>query len=57
MQGKTPTIDFDKKKLKKLKKAYEKAMKANRDTFLFEGHELFGSYAKYLIEYLDSELT
>ena len=57
MQGKTPTIDFDKKKLKKLKKAYDKAMKANRDTFLFEGHALFGSYAKYLIEYLDSELT
>jgi hypothetical protein len=49
-------MEFDKQSLAKLKKAYNKAVKENKDTFVFEGQELLVSYAKYLIEYLTSRL-
>ena len=39
----------------KLKKEYSIAVKQQRQTFEFEGHTLLTDYAKYLIEYLDSQ--
>lgn len=40
--------------LETLKKAYEKAIKENKESFIYEGEELIISYAKYLIEYLET---
>ncbi len=35
-----------------LKRAYNKALKDNKETFTFKGAELLTKYAKYLIEYM-----
>jgi hypothetical protein len=41
---------------KKLKKAYEQALKDNQNSFIFEDNELLVSYAKYLLQYLEDKL-
>lgn len=46
-----------KQSLKKLKSEYEKAVKDEKESFIFEGHELLVSYAKYLIEYAETQLN
>lgn len=38
---------------KKLKKAYELAMRAEKVSFFFEGEEYLVVYVKYLLEYLE----
>lgn len=38
-----------------LRKCYNEAQKYHRDVFLFMGHQVAVSYAKYLLEYLDPE--
>lgn len=43
-------------KLEKLKKARASAVARGSESFLFEGQEVLCSYAKYLIEYLESVL-
>ena len=50
----TITINFA--TYKKLKKAYQEALKNNETIFIFEGHELLINYAKYLLQYLDMQL-
>jgi hypothetical protein len=47
------TINFTRAKLEELERAYSAAVAKGQETFLFEGHELFVPYAKYLIEYLN----
>lgn len=49
-------IKFDRKKRDELRKLYDEAVKAHKDKFTFEGHEILVAYAKYLLEYLDSVL-
>lgn len=49
------TIEFTATKVKALRRAYNAAVKAKKDTFIFEGSELVVTYAKYLLEYLDGE--
>lgn len=36
--------------------AYEEAVAQRKDVFTFDGHEFVTSYAKYLLQYLDSQL-
>lgn len=48
-------ITFDEPKLKRLKESYQQAIKDKKDSFIFEGHELLTSYAKYMIEYLEDK--
>lgn len=48
-------INFDRNKLKDLKRHYNKAVKANKESFIFNGDEYLTSYAKYVIEYLESK--
>lgn len=48
-------IEFNAGKLSKLKKQYKSAKDGGKDTFMFEGHELDVGYAKYLIEYLETQ--
>jgi hypothetical protein len=48
-------IEFTKEKLLQLKKEYKLAVKQGKESFMFDNtHELLTSYAKYLIEYLES---
>lgn len=47
-------MDFTFEKFAKLKRTYRKAVDENKTQFTFEGHELLVSYAKYLIEYLET---
>jgi hypothetical protein len=47
------TINFDLGKYKKFKKAYNDAVKANQDTFNFDGQEVLTKYAKYVLQYLE----
>lgn len=51
----TPTIEFTKEKLERLRRAYRLAERQKVETFTFDGHELLVRYAKYLIEYLDTK--
>jgi hypothetical protein len=51
----TKTISFTPEKLKELKAEYKKAVDAGQETFMFEDSELLVSYAKYMIEYLNSQ--
>ena len=48
-------IEFTPEKLKRFKKAYNKAVEDNNDVFTFSNHEFVVGYAKYMIEYLDSQ--
>ena len=50
----TSTIDFNKEKVDKLRKEYNKARANNKTQFVFEGKDILVDYAKYLLEYLDS---
>jgi HEPN domain-containing protein len=53
--GGSSFITWTPDKFRRLKKAYENAVKRQQDTFTFEGHEFVQGYAKYLIEYLDAQ--
>ena len=48
-------IEFTPEKLKRFKKEYNKAVGAGDGVFTFSGHEFVVGYAKYMIEYLDSQ--
>lgn len=50
-------VEFDRQKLSNLKRAYTNALKDKKEVFKFEGNDLLVSFAKYLIEYLDSKLA
>ena len=43
--------------LERFRKEFQKAMQNKADTFVFDGHEFVVDYAKYLIQYLDRQLT
>jgi hypothetical protein len=49
----TPTINFDRPKVARLRVALAAAQTQGQEQFTFEGHELLTTYAKYLLEYLD----
>jgi len=48
------TVTFTRKEYLGLQRAYLKAIKEDVKSFVFEGNEYHVSYAKYLLEYLDS---
>lgn len=48
-------MEFTKELLQELKLAYNKAVVDHVESFNFHGHLLIPAYAKYLIEYLDSQ--
>lgn len=49
-------IEFTPEKLKRLKKARASAVERGDTQFTFEGKEVLVSYAKYMIEYLETQL-
>jgi hypothetical protein len=49
-----PPLQVTKADLKDLKELYKKAVKDNKDYFIYKQNEIITSYAKYLIEYLES---
>lgn len=50
----TGMVDFDRAKLARLKAALKRHV-GEHQPFTFEGHEFLPSYARYLIEYLESQ--
>lgn len=48
------TINFTQKDFDALKVAYSQAVVKETEQFMFYGHIMVTSYAKYLIEYLSS---
>lgn len=46
------TITFTHARYESLKKAYNKAVADNADSFVWEGYEMVTKYAQYLIEFL-----
>lgn len=50
------TMVFTTTDLRDLKIAYKKAIEIDQEVFVFKGREFLVSYAKYLIEYLESKL-
>ena len=48
------TIAWDRAKLERFRKAYKDALEKPGDVFAFDGHQFVASYARYLIQYLDS---
>jgi hypothetical protein len=51
---KTTMINFDRTKVKALRKAYSEAVKEKREQFVFEEKDFLTAYAKYLLQYLGS---
>lgn len=49
-------IYWNKDKLAKLKRMHHAAVANGQEQFEFEGHPLLTSYAKYLIEFLETKL-
>jgi hypothetical protein len=50
------TIRFTPTKLAQFKKAKADAEAQGKDSFTFEGKEVLCSYAKYVIEYVESQM-
>lgn len=48
-------ILWDREKLARFKKAYQRATELNSYAFEFEGHKFLTAYAYYLIEYLEGQ--
>ena len=48
-------ITWNKQSLEEFKKVYENTKKELKDDFFFKGHLFLVSYAKYLIEYLETQ--
>jgi hypothetical protein len=49
-------VEFDRAKLVRLKRAYEKAKMEGERMFAIDDREYLIDFAKYLIEYLEKEL-
>lgn len=47
-------IKLTKSKIRELKIAYNEAKKNKKEIFIFDGEEILTSYAKYLIEYVNT---
>lgn len=48
-------MQFNANTVRKLKRAYSKALLNNAEHFTFENNILLTSYAKYLIQYLETK--
>jgi len=50
----TGTISFTEKSFTEFKALYNDAVDTGKEVFTFEEHEVLTSYAKYMIQYVDS---
>lgn len=46
-----------KENVKLLRQEYDKAVATKKETFTFQGEEYATSYAKYLLQWLDNQVT
>ena len=51
----TKKITFNREKMKKFRKAYNKALMAEKEYFIFEGVKFLTSYAYYVLQYVESK--
>jgi len=50
-------IEFSPTEAKEFKKRYKDATDNNRSSFVFNNNVFFTTYAKYVVEYLDTLMT
>ncbi len=50
-------VTFDAETLLRFKKFYKEAIRKEEEIFIFDGKEYLVTYAKYLIQYLESKLA
>ena len=50
-------LELDLVNFPRFKKAYNKAVREEEETFNFEGFDIHTNYAKYVIEYFIKEMT
>lgn len=50
-------VTFDAETLLRFKKFYKEAIRKKEEIFIFDGQEYLVSYAKYLIQYLESKIV
>jgi hypothetical protein len=55
MAGQRPVIEWTPVQLASFKRAYNDATKASAAQFKWQGHDFLTAYAKYLIEYLETQ--
>lgn len=48
-------MKLNEQEFKTFKEEYEKALKGNKETFVFKSRLVLVSYAKYLIQYLEKQ--
>ena len=48
------TYEFTEEAFEKFKKLYEKSAAEDKESFEFDGHEVLTLYAKYVIEFIES---
>lgn len=48
------TYQFTEETFKKFKELYEKSAEEGKESFEFDGHEVLTTYAKYVIEFIES---
>ena len=53
MIPKPETFSFDRENTKELREAYDTAVADGAEQFIFHGHVLLVSYAKFLLQYLE----
>jgi len=51
----TKKIMFNKEKTKKFRRAYNKALMAEKEIFVFEGVKFLTKYAYYVLQYAESK--
>lgn len=51
------TISINKYQLELLVESYNKAVKEDKEVFIFNGNEFYTPYAKYLIQYLSHQFN
>lgn len=55
MEESDDMLEFTPDLYEKLKKEYNKALEEEQESFEFEGREVLTNYAKYMVEYLNTQ--
>jgi hypothetical protein len=56
MKHRTNTINFTKESFERFKRDYAYAKAEGFEAFTFEGHEILVAYAKYMIQYIETQI-
>jgi hypothetical protein len=49
------TVVFDRQRMVRLQRAYERAVEGGREIFIFEGNAYLTAYAEYVLQFLGAK--